>query len=69
MNQCPQVIFADALADCWPQAGNQHGWVLARPLSCGGFFTRLELAWRVFTGQYDALAWSDLPQGKENGND
>jgi len=30
-----------------------------RPESSGGFFTRLELAWGVFTGKYDALKWDN----------
>lgn len=36
-------------------------WFPARPLSCGGLRKRLIIAWRVFTGRYDAIEW---PQGQ-----
>lgn len=42
----------------WPQANFNEMWVCARPLN--PFFAlrhRLTLAWRVFTGRYDALQW------------
>jgi hypothetical protein len=34
-------------------------WFPVRPKSKGGFLTRLELAWGVFTGKYDALKWDN----------
>lgn len=61
----PQLIHADDLADDWPQAGLEMGpcisssvrYVLARPIALGGFITRMRLAWKVFTGAFDALKW------------
>ena len=40
--------------------------VLVRPLSASGlnFRQRLRMAWGVFTGNYDALSWFDLPNDK-----
>lgn len=32
-------------------------WVLARPVSCGPWWERFRLAFDVFRGRYDALAW------------
>lgn len=34
-------------------------WVCARPLTMGRWclLWRIKLAWRVFTGRYDALLW------------
>lgn len=65
MKQAPQVILADYLAKDWPQcsipraSGNsvRAFWALARPLSMGGLLTRLRIAYKVFTGEYDALRW------------
>lgn len=61
MKQTPQLIRADLLVhDCVKvKMTEAHGdaWVLARPLSCGGLFTRIGLAWKVFTGECDALKW------------
>ena len=61
MNQVPQLINADHLRDdhvlvCMEEAGGDV-WVLARPLSNGSIFTRARLAWKVFTGECDALKW------------
>jgi hypothetical protein len=36
-----------------------ENWFPVRPKPKGGFFTRLELAWGVFTGKYDALKWDN----------
>lgn len=36
-------------------------YVPARPVYIWYFFERLVLAWRVFTGRYDALDWEDKP--------
>jgi len=38
---------------------DQETWFPARPLSLGGFLTRVRLAWGVFTGRYDALRWDN----------
>lgn len=57
----PQLIHANNLTRGWPQAGmdDAHGkvWVLARPYALGNIWTRATLAWKVFTGQCDALKW------------
>jgi hypothetical protein len=65
MKQTPQVIIADSLAKSWPKRSIARAssesvdvfWALARPLSMGGLLTRLRLAFKVFTGEYDALKW------------
>lgn len=58
MKQVPQVINAEWLrqTDCEAYMG-PAGWVAARPMSMGWIGTRLNLAWKVFTGKYDALQW------------
>lgn len=33
-------------------------WGPARPLGYDGLLVRLRIAWRVFTGRYDAVSWS-----------
>lgn len=61
MKQVPQLIHADHLRDDWVLVCMEeaHGdvWMLARPLSSGSLFTRFKLAWKVFTGECDALKW------------
>lgn len=65
MKQAPQVILSDDLTKYWPQcsipraSGNSVRvfWALARPLSMGGLLTRMRIAIKVFTGEYDALRW------------
>ncbi len=65
MKQTPQVILADSLAKDWPQrsipaasCNSMRAYcALARPLSIGGLLTRLRIAAKVFTGEYDALKW------------
>ena len=57
----PSIIYADDLQD-WSEKvddKNSGRWVLARPISSGGicFLWRLRLAWKVFTGKVDVLAW------------
>lgn len=56
----PSLINADTLATgCKSQKEIVPGrWVLARPLSVGGIWTRIKLAFGVFVGRYDALEWS-----------
>lgn len=40
------------------QCGLPDGrWVPARPISGGGMFDRIRLAWMVFVGKADALRW------------
>ena len=52
------IYRADDLAKNWPQVGPIDGqWVLARPLS-GPFWWRVVAAWRVLTGELDALRWT-----------
>lgn len=60
----PMLIPAHNLVKMgWPETCGRDGvWTPLRPDACPserGFFTRLRLAWRVFTGQYDALRWHD----------
>lgn len=64
MKQVPQVIRADDLVRDWPERPIKAAadtkrvfWALARPLSMGGLLTRLRIAVKVFTGEYDALKW------------
>lgn len=56
----PSIRYADDLKkwDCDTQIKGGR-WVCARPYKTGGIYLlwRLELAWYVFTGKYDALAW------------
>jgi len=57
----PSIIYADDLQD-WSEKvedKNSGRWVLARPMSHGVicFLWRLRLAWKVFTGKVDVLAW------------
>ncbi len=56
----PAVYVADDLRQ-WPTSTtfNDIEWVCARPMSYPGFnlLHRLCTAWRVFTGEYDALRW------------
>jgi hypothetical protein len=61
-HQGPMLIGATQLKN-WdvqekrtcPVAGEY--WVPARPLSMTGIKTRIMLAWKVFTGECDALTW------------
>lgn len=61
LKQSPQVINADFFKYSQVSAGilvnGKLKWVPARPLSGGGLITRVRLAWKVFTGEYDALKW------------
>lgn len=55
----PSIRYADDIKhwDCDTEINGR--WVLARPYSTSGFYLlwRLKLAWYVFIGKYDALAW------------
>ncbi len=58
----PGLIHADQLADKkhpHPIKEVNGQWVLCRPIPFYGFRQRLQLAWQVFTGKYDALKWHD----------
>ena len=56
----PSIRYADDIKqwDCTAEINGE--WVLARAYSTPGihFLWRLQLAWDVFTGKYDALAWN-----------
>lgn len=55
----PTIRYADDIKE-WDCTAEIDGkWVLARAYSTRGiwFLWRLKLAWYVFTGKYDALAW------------
>ena len=56
----PGIYLADALRkEDWPQACRGDGrWVMARPIAAPTFKQRCIAAWRVFTGEWDALRWS-----------
>ena len=56
----PTIRFADDLRDWGVSVEDQGGrWVLARPESRGGLriLWRARMAWLVFTGRCDVLAW------------
>ena len=57
----PHVIPAHNLSREWPSRYANDGFLTpARPEPPpGGLLWRLRIAWRVFTGQYDALRWHD----------
>lgn len=42
-----------------PHAEINGEWVPARPLGYYSLRHRLHAAWRVFTGQYDAVCWPE----------
>ncbi len=66
MKQAPQLFNADELrwwtVDICQQKlstdGVRERWVSARPLSVGGLWARVVLAWGVFLGRYDAVYWT-----------
>lgn len=57
----PNVVSAEDIywlePECEVQVNDK--WVRARPVGFQGifFFRRLKVAWKVFTGKYDALKW------------
>jgi hypothetical protein len=60
----PTVISARHWAEWrqWKTVERQWSdgtWGPARPLSAPTVFERFRIAWRVFTGEYDALSWSN----------
>jgi hypothetical protein len=58
----PAVYLADDIKTWSTQRMLAPGcWSLARPMSWSSFDlrTRFKLAWRVFTGRYDALVWDE----------
>jgi len=58
--QTPQVVSVDNLLNSSRNAVEikGKGWCEARPLSINSFKMRCILAYKVFTGQADALVWS-----------
>jgi hypothetical protein len=66
--QTPQLFQADDIRDSETQTQiTRQGascWTASRPLSLPSLRTRLSLAWKVFTGQADALVWRG-DQGKQ----
>lgn len=59
-NGVPSLHVADNLKDWDVSVGLPNGrWVMARSLGFQALWLkrRLQLAWGVFTGRYDALAW------------
>jgi hypothetical protein len=65
--QTPQQIYADDVkaSETQTQVTRQGAscWTAARPVSLSSLRTRFSLAWKVFTGQADALLWRG-DQGK-----
>ena len=56
----PTIYTPEQLLDSNTQAGLPDGrWVAARPLGWQGWSlrTRIQTAWKVFTGRWDALRW------------
>ena len=57
----PSIRFADDLKNWEDQVEDKDSgkWVCARPMSYQGLCLgwRLRMAWKVFTGQCDVLAW------------
>ena len=53
----PNLINVEEIKQ-WDVSTEVNGkWVEARPLGYSSFFRRFKLAWKVFTGKYDALKW------------
>lgn len=56
----PNVYLADSFNKMLKNQKQIDGkWVIARPLGLPGLYLRyrLQVAWRVFTGRYDAMEW------------
>lgn len=66
--QTPQELQADTVKESSNQTQvtrqGRSCWTAARPMSMPSLRTRLRLAWKVFTGQADALVWRG-DQGKQ----
>lgn len=63
MNQVPDVYTADYISKESRSTLSEYSsgkWTPARPLSIGGLWIRIKLAFGVFTGRYDALDWEDI---------
>lgn len=58
----PSIRFADDFKnwDVLVKDKENKRWVFARPAGYGGvcLLWRLRMAWKVFTGQCDVLAWN-----------
>lgn len=53
-------IIAEARSGSGTQRALWSGeYVAARPLSGGPWWRRFTIAYRVFTGRYDALSWTE----------
>ena len=66
MKKAPQLIRVEELTKWdafssvpYPDNPKQKMWVKARPIGYFSLFSRLRLAWGVFTGKWDALEWED----------
>lgn len=60
MNKAPNLIkLHKVLKDDWPETFNGRYYKKARPIGFFGFLERLQLAFGVFTGKWDALEWED----------
>jgi len=61
-NGVPNVFWADEIRrwDAYRKK-SEGSWVACRPLGFPGYrlITRFKIAWKVFTGQYDALRWDE----------
>jgi hypothetical protein len=60
--RAPQLIYADQLNQDWPLcrvpgSSKEDLIVKARPVTTGGLLTRVKLAYKVFTGELDAVKW------------
>lgn len=69
MYQTPQVITVESLINSSRnqvelKVGGRSVWAEARPVSINSWKMRFILAWKVFTGQADALVWYGN-QGKQ----
>ena len=60
MRNGPGIYLRDS--GDWPQCVCNDGrWVIARPVALPSLRQRIVIAWRVFTGQWDALKWDGEP--------
>lgn len=64
MKQAPSLVTFKSLAKAeleGPKAQINGKWVPARPFGLFSIWSRLKLAFGVFTGRYDAFQW---PEGQ-----
>ena len=57
----PDVYVADEFIDYGVSREVNGKWCFARPVGLWSFcvIQRVRIAWRVFTGRYDALTWAE----------